>query len=398
MSVETVQEHDTVAFELLERTLRADGPGAALDRLVEMLEASGPPRALLDALLLKARHELGLPLVQDGSLAALPEPARGKFEDRYVAAIRHVGGKLLAAGDIVGAWPYFRVLSEKEPVAAAIEAYRPEAADERIGQVIEVAFNQGAHPRRGFELILEHYGICSAITAFEHLPPEEAVRVPCAAALVRQLHEQLVFSLRSEIARRGQPAPAEGASIAELIAGKPWLFADDAYHIDISHLGSVVRLAPMLTDDEALGMAVGLTEYGRSLSGRHRYEGEPPFEDVYEDHGVYLRALRGEGVDEAVAHFRAKLAPPDPQGSPSETMPAQVLVRLLERVGRMDEAIAVAAEHLGDVPEAWLGCTSLPVLCHRAKRPDLLAKAAKDRGDLVQYAAAILQDGAFGVS
>jgi hypothetical protein len=283
-------------------------------------------------------------------------------------------------------------------VAAAIEAYRPAEGDEQVGQIIEIAFNQGAHPRRGFELILEHYGTCSAITAFEHLPPEESVRVPCAAALVRQLHEQLSFSLRADIARRGQPAPPEGASIPELIAGKPWLFADDAYHIDISHLGAVVRMAPLLTDPEALGLAIELTDYGRNLSGRHRYEGEPPFENLYEDHGLYLRALRGENVEEAVAHFRAKLPPPDPDGSPSETLPAQVLVRLLERVGRLEEAIAVAAEHLADVPESWLACTPLPVLCRRANRPDLLAKAARQRGDLVQYAAAILQEGTAGVS
>lgn len=396
MSVETAP--DTVAFELLERTLRDDGPAGAITKLIEMLEESGPPRALLEALLLKARHELGLPLVQDGPLSTLPEPDRSRFEDRYVEAIRHVGGKLLAAGDIVGAWPYFRLLSEKEPVAAALEAYRPAEADEQVGQAIEVAFNQGAHPRRGFELILEHYGTCSAITAFEHLPQDEAVRVACATALVRQLHGQLLFSLRSEIARRGQPLPPEGASIGDLIAGKPWLFADDAYHIDISHLGAVVRMAPLLTDPEALGLAVELTDYGRQLSVRHRYDSEPPFENLYEDHAAYLRALRGEQPDEAVARFRAKLPPVGPEGSPAETLPAQVLVRLLERCGRLEEAVAVAAEHLADVPEGWLICSPLAVLCRRAGRPDLLARSARDRGDLVQYAAAILQDGAAGVS
>lgn len=390
MSVETAPE--TAAFDLLERTLRADGPGPAIARLVEALEASGPPRALLDALLLKARFELGLPLVQEGPLATLPEPQRSQFEDRYVEAIRHVGSKLLAAGDIPGAWPYFRVISEKESVAEAIEAYQPAEADDQVGQVIEVAFNQGAHPRRGFELILSHYGTCSAITAFEHLPADEAVRRACATALVRQLHDQLSFSLRSEIARRGQPLPPEGTPIPDLIEGKPWLFADDAYHIDISHLGAVVRMAPLVTDPEVLGQAVELTDYGRKLSVRHQYEGEPPFENIYEDHAVYLRGLRGEALDEAIAHFRAKLAPANADSSPAETLPAQVLVRLLERSGRLDEAIAISAEHLADVPEAWLICTPLPALCRRANRPDLLAKAARERGDLVQFAAAILQD------
>lgn len=385
---------DQVAFELIERTLRADGPAAATDRLIELLEESGPPRALLDALLLKARLDLGLPAVQDGPLSELPEPARAQFEDRYVAAIRRVGGRLLAGGDIVAAWPYYRVIGEKEPVAAALEAFRPAEGDERLGQVIEVAFNQGAHPRRGFELILAHYGPCSAITAFEHLPPDEATRTPCATALVRHLHDQLGFSLRSEIGRRGQVVPAEGTSIPDLIAGRDWLFSDDAYHIDISHLGAVVRMAPLLADPEALRLAVELTDYGRRLSHRHRYEGEPPFEEVYEDYGIYLRALLGREVEEAVAHFRAKLPVADPDGSPAETGAAQALVRLLERTGRLEEAIAVSGEHLAGVPEAWLSCTPLPVLCRRAGRPDLLAEGARRRGDLVQYTTALVQDGA----
>jgi hypothetical protein len=384
---------ETVAFDLLDRTFRADGPAAAIDRLIAMLDESGPPRALLDALLLKARHELGLPPVQDGPLSALPEPLRSRFEDRYVEAIRQVGAKLLAAGDIPGAWPYYRILGEKEPVAAALDAYSPAEGDERLGQIIEVAFNQGAHPRRGWRLILEHYGACSAITAFEHLSGDEVAREQCATDLVRHLHEQLTFSLRAEIARQGHPVPPEGTSIPDLIAGRTWLFADDAYHIDTSHLGAVVRMAPLVTDPEPLRLAVELTDYGRHLSHRHRYEGDPPFEDLYEDHRVYLRALAGEDQDAAIAHFRGKLAPIDPNGEPADSVPAQVLVRLLERLGKLEEAIRVSAEHLAGVPEAHLFCTPLPALCQRAGRPDLLARAAQDRGDLVYYVAAILHDG-----
>ena len=47
--------------------LRDGGPGAALDRLANDLDAAGDYRALLDAMLLKARHELGLPLIAPAS-------------------------------------------------------------------------------------------------------------------------------------------------------------------------------------------------------------------------------------------------------------------------------------------------------------------------------------------
>ena len=39
-----------------------------------------------------------------------------------------------------------------------------------------------------------------------------------------------------------------------------------------------------------------------------QYRGTPPFQNVYEDHSVYLRALVGDDVDGAIAHFRKKLA------------------------------------------------------------------------------------------
>src|SRR5262249_5468729 len=157
---------------------------------------------------------------------------------------------------------------------------------------------QGANHRKGFELILEHYGTCSAISSFEQLPFDEATRTACADRLVRQVHEHLASSLRHDIITRGEPEPPAAATVTELVAGRDCLFADDAYHIDISHLASTVRLAPILTDPATIALAVGLTDYGRRLSERHRYEGDPPFERTYEDHAVYLRALIGQAVEQ----------------------------------------------------------------------------------------------------
>ena len=379
-------------FLALDRTLQAQGPSALLDALVRQVSEQGEARALLDALLLKARHELGLPLIQVGNLSDLPEPLRTQYEERYVTAIRTVGTCLLDAGDVVGAWPYFRAIGETAPVSEAISAYVPTGDDERLGAIIEVAFNQGANARRGFELILDHYGTCSAISAFEHLPPDEATRVDAADRLVHRLRDDLVANLRAEIAQRGQPLPPEGAAIDALIDGRPWLFSDDAYHVDISHLGAIVRISPMLVDPETIAMAAELTEYGRNLSPRHRTEGEPPFEDHFEDHAVYLRALLGRDVEAAIAHFRGKLGRVD-DNDPEASYPAQVLVGLLLRLDRLDDAIDVAAENLAGLRESLPNCPNVAQLCQRAGRPRRLAGIARARGDLVHYAAAILQSG-----
>jgi hypothetical protein len=380
------------AFDALERPLGRRGPREAIEQLIDHMEEAGDYRLLLNALLLRARHELGLPLIQVGGLSSLAEPVRTQFEERYVEAIRRVGSKFLAAGEIPTAWAYFRAIAEPEPVRAVLEVYRPDDDAERLGHVIDVAFNQGANPRRGFELILDHYGICSAITALEQVPPGDlAIQIACIERLIGRLHAQLVSSLRADLAQRGHPAPAEAASIAELIAGRDWLFADEAYHNDISHLSTTVRYSILVSDPATLALAVDLTEYGRRLASRLQYEGMPPFERTFDDHRVFLRALLGLDVDAAIGHFRNKVeavAGDDLESS----MPAQVLVNLLVRVGRIDEAIDLAAERLAHLPEQALTCPSLAQLCQQRGRMDRLAEVARQRGDMVHFLAARLQD------
>jgi hypothetical protein len=383
------------AFDAIAAVLHDGGPNAALDRLASDLDTAGDYRALLDAMLLKARHELGLPLIASGSMADVPEPRRTQYEERYVEAIRLVGSKYLATGDIPTAWAYYRVIGENQPIERAIAEYQPAGDDgERLGAIIEVAFNHGVHPRRGFELILEHYGTCSAISAFEGLPAhDEAVRVASAERLIRQLHRDVTANLRADIAGRGQLAPPAGAAIAEIIAGRDWLFVEDSYHIDVSHLSSVVRMSVLATDAEAIAMAMDLTEYGRRLSPRLQFEGLPPFERVFDDHRVYLGALLGCDVEAAIAHFRGKLGPRaggDAAEPRDPAVPAQILVNLLVRLGRLDEAIEVSSQYLAGLPDSTLFCPGVAQLCHQAGAANRLAEIARERHDLVNYTAALL--------
>lgn len=379
----------------LDAALAAGGPAAALDRLIADAEARGEARALLDALLLKARHELGLPPVAPGPLSELPEPARTAYEDRYIDALRRVGWMLLDRGEIAAAWPYFRTIGEAAPVAEALDALTLERGDERLGPLLDVALYGGAHPLRGHRWVLEHHGTCSAITAFEHLPPDPAVRGPAAAALIDAVHSQLAENLRAELARSGQLRPDADLPIPALIAGRDALFADDAYHVDISHLAAVVRMSPLVEDRATLLKALELCEYGRRLSPRLRYDDPPPFEKTYEEHAAYLGALLGRDVEGALAHFRAKLAA-DPEDPESTAAAAQVLVRLLARLGRLDEAIDVAAAYPAACPDGVPGVPGLADLCRRAGRLDRLADAAARRGDLAGYLAARLAGGGPG--
>jgi hypothetical protein len=376
--------------DALERTLRSAGPEAALNQLVDVLDQAGEYRSLLDALLLKARRELGLPLIATSNPSTLPEPARSRFEERYVEAIRLVGSRFLDRGEIPTAWAYFRAIAEPGPVAVALECYEPEDG-EKLGQVIDVALHQGAHPIRGFELILAHYGTCAAITALEQVPSNDsAVQVACIERLIRHLHGQLAANLRADIQQRGESVDPT-SSISTLIADRDWLFADEAYHTDISHLSATVRYAIVVTEPAVLALAVELADYGRRLSPRLQFEGAPPFERTFDDHLIFFRALLGDEQNAAVAHFRDKLETTSADDS-AGALPARVLVDLLARIGRLDEAIDLASSQLAHLPEASLGCPGIAELCARAGRMDRLATIARQQENLVNFLAARLQE------
>jgi hypothetical protein len=109
--------------------------------------------------------------------------------------------------------------------------------------------------------------------------------------------------------------------------------------------------------------------------------------------------LLGEEIDKGIAHFEAKLPHVDDENGssteeeaflPKDSSTAQILVRLLLRLGRVEAAVEVAAKHLVGLPEGMLACPSLPKLCQMAGRLDRLAQVSRAHGDLVHYTAAIL--------
>jgi hypothetical protein len=107
---------------------------------------------------------------------------------------------------------------------------------------------------------------------------------------------------------------------------------------------------------------------------------------------VYYRALIGEDVDKAIAHFEAKLPSASEPPSPYESsLPAQVFINLLVRVGRLDDAIERAGRLLAGLPEAALACPGAAQLCQEAGQPARLLPIAREQGDLVHYAAALIE-------
>jgi hypothetical protein len=173
--------------------------------------------------------------------------------------------------------------------------------------------------------------------------------------------------------------------LRKLIEGRDWLFADDCYHIDLSHLSAAVHMSRDLEPGDDMRRARELCAYGQRLAPAFRSQGEPPFEDHYRDHDVYFSILLGEKVEEGLAHFQAKVEAQAEEGDPG---PAEILVQLLLRLGRPAEALEVAKRHLAPMDNAWL--TRLVEVCRQAGNFRALAEAAQQHGNPVQFVAGLL--------
>jgi hypothetical protein len=368
-------------FDRIEQAARAGGAESGLDVLAQRLRDDKNYPLLFEARVIEQRHKMGLPPLRVDGIDDVPTGRRVAYDEALSQAAREVGSLFLADGDILRAWPYFRAISDRMPVAEAIENL--ETAEDGV---IQIALEERANPRKGFELLLARFGICRAITYFEQYPDRDT-REECIVLLVRTLHRELEESLRRAITKREGTAP-HTQSVPELINGRDWLFGDLDYYVDTSHLVAVIRFALDLTDVQDLRLAIELCEYGKHLSTQFKYKADPPFEDVYVDHASYLSALAGENVDACIGHFLAKVRACDP--AESGTAPAHVLVALLTRLKRYPEAIQVSLDHLSQSAGEQLLCPSVPQLCQMAGDYERLKQIARERGDLLSFAAATL--------
>jgi hypothetical protein len=376
---------DDDAFEGLKYALESGGAEGAFAFLAARAHAEKNYPLLFEVRLMQKRRELELPLIQTGGLSDVPEDRRPAYEQAYIAAAREVGGLFLTEGDIPRAWSYFRAIGETTPVADAIERVE---AGENIDRIIEIAFLEGVHPRKGFELLLGSYGLCRAISTFGQYPARTG-RDESLHLLVRTLYQELAQSLKRTIERVEGQVPVSN-SVAELMRGRDWLFEGNTYYVDTSHLASIIQFSPELEDRETLEQVLELTEYGKRLAPMFQFKGNPPFEDIYQDHGFYLRALLGEEVERTIAHFQAKIAAQQSAGE-GDTSAAQALVMLLARRERYQEAVEVSLAHLRDINPLDLACPTAAQLCQMARDYDKLRDVARAQKDLLSYAAGVIE-------
>lgn len=380
-----------IDLDQLQATFASRGPDAVIESLIAGLRAEKDYQSLFYALLMKKRHELGVSPIATGVNTDIPADKLDAFEAGIRDAARAVGQLFLDAGDLAQAWGYFRMIGEPGPVKNALETV---TLDEDVDPQphISIAFYEGVLPTRGFDWILSRYGTCNAITTLSasELPFPPEVKQYCVRRLIDTLHGELTQRLRTEIESKQGFAPT-GESIEDLIRGRDWLFADEAYHIDLSHLNSVIQMAAQLDTADDLRRARDLCRYGKKLSTRYGFQTDPPFENTYVDYEIYLSILLGDDVETHLDHFRAKARDADP-----ETIgpyPAEVLVNLLLRIGRPAEALEISKTHLAEGSEGRRTCPSFVELCQQTKNYRALADVARDQKNPINFAAALLAEG-----
>lgn len=387
---------DAAVFDDLQHTLAAEGADAALQRLCDGLREQKDYHALFYAMLMRKRHELGVSPVPTGPSKDLPPSVHAPYEEAIRQAGRLVAGLYLSEGQMPQAWAYYRMIGEPEPMKTALEAHQP-TPDEDLQPLVQIAFYEGVHPRKGFDWIIDRFGVCSAITNIgaQDLPHTAEDRQYCLRRLVRALYTELRDRLTGEIERHDGKLPPEAdapeaarGAVLKLIDGRDWLFEDDGYHIDTSHLSSVVQMAVLLEPCEELYLAREMCAYGRKLSERFRHRSEPPFSDMYEAYDRYLSILTGEDVQGGLAYFRAEADKSAAEGNGSYS--AEVLVNLLLRLKRPEEALAVARKHLVNADGRQLTCPGVAELCQQVGDYRTLADAAREQGDAVHFLAGLL--------
>jgi hypothetical protein len=375
-------------FGQLRQAAAQQGPVALLDTLIDQLRSSKQYHQLFEALRMRSRCRLGLPPMSRDEAESVGSPGFEAFEKALLEACREVGLLLLEDGRIREGWNYLRPVGDTVAVVRTLE--RLDVSDDQLEEVIEILIGEGVDPPRGLSLVLDRYGTCNAITTFESSFgrfPRSQQRA-AVEMLVDHVHRELVASLAHHVCEREGRDPGD-ATLAELLDDRSWLFEGGAYHIDPSHLAATIRFSRMLDEASVLTKALHMTTYGRRLDSQYQFPDAEPFVDIYPSHALFLDALLGHKVEQAVAFFGQKAADLDVDEHGS--LPTETYIDLLKRVGRSAEAVEVLIKFAERYDRAADVVGTLLELCEDAGCMDRYLDFCQRHHQLLGFATGLLQ-------
>jgi hypothetical protein len=379
----------TDIFEQIEEAQIQSGEAGALATLVDYLRQQQRPHELFEALKLQVRQRLGLPLLARDLGDGSDERLRDELETGLLAACREVGLTCWKQGKLRDGWHYLRALADRSLIEQELAKVEP--CEENLDEFLELCIHEGLDLKRGFRRLIDHYGTCNAITTFESAMygRSRADRAIGAALLLHHVYDELRANVRGHIERVEGVLLPEDLNLRELISTREWLFAEGSYHLDTTHLASVVRLARDVSDPPLLRLAHELTEYGRRLANDLQYPGDEPFESLYETSGRYFAALLNQDQDQHLAYFRERAEQVNPRHDTTITI--EVYIDLLMRIGRARDALQEALRLLpDDVPQTGRAPALLELAAAAGDYAPLVA-LAKRRNDPLGFTLSLLK-------
>jgi hypothetical protein len=377
-------------FDRLSHRLAAAGPKGMLAELAEYLRLEGRYHELFEARKLMVRQQLSLPWLPGAEDDRLPEPTRQALEDGLIAACQEVGLLLLRSGSVREGWHYLRVVGDRALVQHELASLEP--TDANVDEFLELWVHEGLDFTRGFHRMLRHYGTCNSITTFESAMygRSRQDRATGAGLIVEHVYNELRDNVQSHIQRRDGPtAASDNASLPDLWSGRAWLFADGTYHVDTTHLASVVRFARELDDPRLVRLGLELAQYGAQLDPSLQYPGDAPFEQLYPATCRYLEALLGQDQAAHLEYFRERAEAVDPREE--TTLAIETYIDLLARVGQPGTALHEALRLLPEGVQQTGRAPSLLELATASSQFAPLEQLARQRGDAVGFALCLLQ-------
>jgi hypothetical protein len=298
-----------------------------------------------------------------------------------------VGELLLEAGRLREAWMYLRPAGDKLSLRNRLAQVVLD--DKQADELVELALFETVDPERGYAWLLGRNGTCNAITTLDGMSQQLSLTdlKACAAVLVRHVYRELSGNLRGHLTRLKGSAP-NNLSVIEMIDQHPELLAGGNYHLDVSHLGSTVRYARLLTEPSLVTKALEMAEYGTRLPADLQYPGESPFEDQFATHRRLFQATLGREADDALEYFAQRAR--EEHDDPRSTTAIETYLILLNRVGRPRDALAAYAELVPRERELSIHAPTLLELAVSSGDWELYDQICNQREDLLGFAAGVL--------
>ena len=340
-------------FEALQTCL--DQPAEIANRLVQHFRQTGNPVELFEAMKMATRLRMGLSAVALPNEPKLSADIERELEDGLLQGCREAGGMMVRQGRLMEGWMYLRPVGDRDLVRRLLNDV--EIDDENYDAMIQILIQEQVDVGRGYGAVLSHQGTCNSITLYEQTISQFSREDQQAAAsrLLDHFYDELTSLVRQDAKTLNAESPTineaemDGLSLGQMLESFPAILEGGGYHLDTTHLASVVRIASVLENTNAWQKALDLTSYGRRLNQQFQYPGEEPFVDLYPAYATLYRTLLGTDTAAGVQLFERRARSVDVQQHGTGAI--ETYIELLARTNQHRTAIEQAVQLMPeDVP------------------------------------------------